>query len=265
MTSAQSGQAGIQGRKISLQEEKSRLATQRPELASEYAAKKAELEQKAKDIDAKRVEALAEDKGVEGTGKEGRGPVYRQRMGELNLLQNTYKIADERAKDAQKRLTAVEIRIAAIDRELATIDGDRITPAIASPGRSPVTPEVAHTMRDIMVKVVNQSDGEGHKAAVPGYLVAGKTGTAQIACATCANGFDPTLVDATFVGFLPADEPRVSVLIKLDKVENFASQTAAPAFSKLAKRLVVIMNIPTDAQRQALRAQGGNTGLIAGR
>ncbi len=124
MASAQSGQAGIQGRKISLQEEKSRLSTQRPELASEYAAKKGELETKAKDIDAKRVEALAEDKGVEGTGKEGRGPVYRQRMAELGLLQNTYKIADERMKDSQKRLAAVEVRMAAIDRELATIDGD---------------------------------------------------------------------------------------------------------------------------------------------
>ena len=124
MASAQSGQAGIQGRKISLQEEKSRLATQRPELAGEFAAKKAELDAKAKDVDAKRVEAMAEDKGVEGTGREGRGPMYRQRMSELSLQQNTYKIAEERMKDAQKRLSAVETRMAAIDRELANIDGD---------------------------------------------------------------------------------------------------------------------------------------------
>ena len=124
MTSAQSGQAGLAGKKISLTEEKGRLATQRPELATEYAAKKSELDLKAKDIDAKRVEAMAEDKGVEGTGKEGRGPVYRQRLGELNLLQNTYKIAEERMKDAQKRLSAVESRMTTIDRELAAIDGD---------------------------------------------------------------------------------------------------------------------------------------------
>ena len=124
MASAQAGQAGIQGRKISLAEEKGRLAAQRPELAGEYATKKAELDAKAKDIDAKRVEALAEDKGVEGTGKEGRGPVYRQRMAELGLMQNAYKIAEERAKDAQKRLTAVELRLAGIDRDLANIDGD---------------------------------------------------------------------------------------------------------------------------------------------
>ena len=124
MTSAQSGQAGLAGKKISLTEEKGRLATQRPELATEYAAKKADLDAKAKDIDAKRVEAMAEDKGVEGTGKEGRGPVYRQRIAEFGLLQNTYKIAEERMKDAQKRLASVDTRLTTMDRELAAIDGD---------------------------------------------------------------------------------------------------------------------------------------------
>lgn len=124
MASAQSGQAGIATKKISLTEEKSRLAGERPGLAAEYAEKKADLDAKAKEIDAKRVEALAEDKGVEGTGKQGRGPVYRQRMGELEQLQNAYKIAEERTKDSQKRLSSTESRLATIDRELATIDGD---------------------------------------------------------------------------------------------------------------------------------------------
>lgn len=124
MASAQAGQAGLAGRKTSLTEEKARLATDRPALAAEYAEKKADVDAKGKDIDAKRVEALAEDKGVEGTGREGRGPVYRQRLAELNLLQAAKKIAEERLYDAQKRLTAVENRLSNIDRELATIDGD---------------------------------------------------------------------------------------------------------------------------------------------
>lgn len=124
MASAQAGQAGLAGRKISLTDEKSQLAAQRPELAADYAGKKADLDAKLKEVDAKRVEALAEDKGVEGTGKEGRGPVYRQRKAELTLLQSASKVAEERAKDAQKRLTATETRLAAIDRELATLDGD---------------------------------------------------------------------------------------------------------------------------------------------
>ncbi len=146
---------------------------------------------------------------------------------------------------------------------LKTIDGNRLYVAQPAAGRTPISPEVARTMTDIMVKVVQV--GEGKSASVKGYTIAGKTGTAQIACPTCREGYDPDLQEATFVGFLPAEEPRVSILIKLDKVGRYASETAAPAFAKLVKRLVVIMNIPTDDQRRALREQGGNTGLIAAR
>jgi len=124
IASAEAGQAGLAGRKTSLTDEKSRLAAQRPELAADYAAKKSDYDAKMKDIDAKRVEALAEDKGVEGTLKAGRGPIYRQRMSELALLQGAAQIASERMKDAQKRLSGVETRLTAIDRELATLDGD---------------------------------------------------------------------------------------------------------------------------------------------
>ena len=69
-------------------------------------------------------EALAEDRGVEGTLKQGRGPVYRERMTELATLQDQLKIKQERAKDAQKRLSTAEARIAQIERELSTVDGD---------------------------------------------------------------------------------------------------------------------------------------------
>lgn len=124
ITSAEAGQAGLAGRKTSLTDEKSRLASQRPELAADYASKKADYDTKMKDIDAKRVEALAEDKGVEGTLKAGRGPIYRQRMSELALLQGAAQIAGERMKDAQKRLNTVETRLTTIDTELATLDGD---------------------------------------------------------------------------------------------------------------------------------------------
>lgn len=124
ISSAQAGQAGLANRKTSLTDEKSNLAAQRPELAADYAAKKADYDAKLRDVDAKRVEALAEDKGVEGSGKAGRGPLYRQRMDELGQLQATVQIAQERMKDAQKRLSGVESRLSAVDRELATLDGD---------------------------------------------------------------------------------------------------------------------------------------------
>jgi cell division protein FtsI/penicillin-binding protein 2 len=66
----------------------------------------------------------------------------------------------------------------------------------------------------------------------------------------------------TFVGFLPADAPQVSILIKLDqpKSNRFASQTAAPAFKRLAEKLVTYLEIPTDADRARLAAEGGKVG-----
>jgi cell division protein FtsI (penicillin-binding protein 3) len=102
---------------------------------------------------------------------------------------------------------------------------------------------------------------------VYGYTVAGKTGTAEIACSEIENsgctGYHPTLHNLSFVGFLPADEPRVSIIIKLDELPGFASESAAPAFKQLVERLVVLMNIPTDEQRRQLREAGGNTAEIA--
>jgi hypothetical protein len=124
IATSQSGQAGLAVKKTSLVEELSRLKAERPGLAAEYNEHKGELDAKSKEIDAKRVEGLAEDRGVEGTMKVGKGPVYRQRITELATLQDQYKIKQERTKDAQRRLISVETRIAQIERELSAIDGD---------------------------------------------------------------------------------------------------------------------------------------------
>ncbi len=124
MSTATGGQAGLALKKTAIGEELSRIKGERPGLASEFAQKKSDLEAKQKDVDAKRVEALAEAGGVEGTGKEGKGPMYRQRLDELAKLQAGVKIAEERANDAKKRLATVETRIAGIEREQAAIDGD---------------------------------------------------------------------------------------------------------------------------------------------
>ena len=124
IVSAQSGQAGLATKKVTLTDELSRLKAERPTLAAEYGEKKADLDARAKEIDAKRVDAMAEDKGVEGTLKEGKGPIWRQRMGELGKLQDYMKVGEERVKDAKKRLDTTETRLAQIERELAGVDGD---------------------------------------------------------------------------------------------------------------------------------------------
>lgn len=124
IATAESGQAGLNVKKTTLTDELSRIRAERPGLAAELAEKKTELDNRAMEVDAKRVEAMAESKGVEGSLKQGKGPIWRERMAELRRLRDYYKIGEERVRDAKRRLETVDTRIAKIERELAGVDGD---------------------------------------------------------------------------------------------------------------------------------------------
>ncbi|MBC8100109.1 MAG: penicillin-binding protein 2 [Armatimonadetes bacterium] len=124
----------------------------------------------------------------------------------------------------------------------------------------PISAEVAKIVTEMMVAVVE--DGLDEQARLTGYTVAGKTGTAQIANAL--GQYDETSSIMTFIGFLPADDPQISILVKLDRPKNgnWASSTAAPVFRRLAEQLVLMLEIPTDDVRYQLAAQGGVIGGI---
>ena len=124
ITTAQSGQVGLVNKKQVLTDDLSRLKAERPTLAEAVGKAKGDVEEKQKELDGKRVDALAEERGVEGTGKVGKGAIYRQRKGEEDKLRDTVKIADERLRDAVKRFSAVDSRITQIERELSGIDGE---------------------------------------------------------------------------------------------------------------------------------------------
>jgi cell division protein FtsI/penicillin-binding protein 2 len=105
--------------------------------------------------------------------------------------------------------------------------------------------EAANQLTAMAVTAVNQ---EVPEAQIPGYTVAGKTGTAQIA----ENGiYHPTDVIGSFIGWLPADAPEIVVFVKLDRPTSapWGSMTAAPTFAKLTKELVVMLDIPPDEIR----------------
>ncbi len=120
-----------------------------------------------------------------------------------------------------------------------------------------LSPETANIVTDMMVSVVE--DGLDSGAQLAGYSIAGKTGTAQIpdGIGSYEQG-DGTSI-TTMVGFLPADDPQISILVKLDRPRSayWASQVAAPVFRNLAEKLVLMMEIPTDEVRRELAAQGG--------
>lgn len=117
-----------------------------------------------------------------------------------------------------------------------------------------ISETTAAQMTAMATIAVNQ---EVQEALVDGYTIAGKTGTAQIAE---AFGYHPTDVIGTFVGWLPTEDPKIIVYVKLDRPQSapWGSMTAAPVFSDLVKELVVLLDIPPDAVRlQASNHTGG--------
>lgn len=100
----------------------------------------------------------------------------------------------------------------------------------------PISPETARAVSEILAQAVEQYMPQ---AAVPGYRVAGKTGTAQI---PVPGGYDPRGTIASFVGYGPVEAPRLLILVRLDRPRTspWASQTAAVVFQRLAVRLFPI-------------------------
>ncbi len=102
--------------------------------------------------------------------------------------------------------------------------------------------KTATTIAAMLGSVVSR--GYGKAARVPGYFIAGKTGTAQVPLKDQQGYSDDTI--HTFGGFFPVDDPRFVVVVKLDKPRSgrFADSTAAPLFGKVAAFLLQYAKIP---------------------
>ena len=87
--------------------------------------------------------------------------------------------------------------------------------------------------------------GTGHNAAIAGYEVAGKTGTAQ-KLDPVTRRYSRTPGVLSFVGFAPADEPRIVMLVMLDepKNEKWGSEAAAPIFSAIGAEVLRYLDVP---------------------
>ncbi|MBI4665895.1 MAG: penicillin-binding protein 2 [Nitrospinae bacterium] len=112
----------------------------------------------------------------------------------------------------------------------------------------PITAATAMLMREMMKGVV--TGGTGENAAIPGYTVAGKTGTAQkIDPVTRAYSTDKYL--ASFVGFFPVEAPRLVILVMVDEPKGveWGGAVAAPVFSEIGARAARALRIPsTDSE-----------------
>lgn len=109
--------------------------------------------------------------------------------------------------------------------------------------RQVISPETARTLTGMMTRVV--SDGTGHNAAIAGFEVAGKTGTAQkLDPVTRRYSRAPGVL--SFVGFAPADDPRIAMLVMLDepKNEQWGSEAAAPIFAAIGREALRYLHAP---------------------
>lgn len=114
---------------------------------------------------------------------------------------------------------------------------------------APIKAETARTLSEMLA---NALANEASPALVPGYRLAGKTGTASI---PTAQGYTSPLTNASFVGWGPVDDPQFIVYIWMEKpaASPWASVIAAPVFHDVVEKVVTILRIPPDEVRQQMK------------
>ena len=131
--------------------------------------------------------------------------------------------------------------------------------------RRVVSPQVARQVREMMVTVTG-ADGTGEHAVVPGFTVAGKTGTAQ-KVDPVAGGYSADKRVSSFVGFVPAEDPRLVILVVLDEPQGqtYGGVVAGPVFSRIAEQSLRYLHVePANAgSRPSLLTVKDEVALVA--
>ena len=125
--------------------------------------------------------------------------------------------------------------------------------------RRVITTAVAEELMGMLQGVV-AAGGTGGEAAVPGYLTAGKTGTA--AKPDPSGGYSDTNYVASFVGIVPASAPRLVILVSIDQPQGqiFGGVVAAPAFRDIARFALQYLDVPPDDPASLKAANGAPLG-----
>ncbi len=134
-----------------------------------------------------------------------------------------------------------------IIKEIRKPDGQIIKPQVTE--RRQIFSERTSLLISAMLGSVVEN-GHGKRAGVPGYFVAGKTGTAQVAKEKGA-GYDPDKSIGSFIGYAPIDNPAFVMLAKVDNPKDvqFAESTAAPLFGEMADFLLQYMKVPPTREK----------------
>jgi cell division protein FtsI (penicillin-binding protein 3) len=154
------------------------------------------------------------------------------------------------ANDGRLMRPYVVTRVVAPDGEVLLENGPKVV-------ARPIRPEVAATMRHLLTGVVAEG-GTATRAEIPGYSVAGKTGTAQ---QPCRGGYSESDHWASFVGFVPASEPEFGIIVVVDRprTSHYGGVVAAPVFARIAGVVAQYLELPAEcaAEEDDLPAGGG--------
>ncbi|MCL5666790.1 MAG: penicillin-binding protein 2 [Patescibacteria group bacterium] len=122
-------------------------------------------------------------------------------------------------------------------------DGKAVTAQPQEVGQV-ISAATANMVSAMLVNVVEK--GHGKKAAVPGYYIGGKTGTAQVARKDGKPGYEPNNNIGSFIGFGPVENPQFLMLVRIDHPRDvtFAETTAAPVFGQMAQFILDYLHIP---------------------
>jgi cell division protein FtsI (penicillin-binding protein 3) len=123
--------------------------------------------------------------------------------------------------------------------------GQVLSEAVPTPVRSAVSPATAAQVSRWLEGVVSDPDGTGKRARLPGWRVAGKTGTAQKADPV-SGGYSADRHFSSFVGFAPADAPRIAIGVFIDEPrgEIYGGEVAAPVFREIAEHALKARGVP---------------------
>jgi len=112
--------------------------------------------------------------------------------------------------------------------------------------RRVISYKTAQTLTETLCQTVE--NGTGKEAKTVGYRVAGKTGTAQKFDPATAK-YSETNYIASFAGYLPADRPRVTILVMIDEPQGFywGGSVAAPVFSRVGLRVMQYLGVPPES------------------
>ncbi|KPJ77381.1 MAG: cell division protein FtsI [Deltaproteobacteria bacterium SG8_13] len=123
--------------------------------------------------------------------------------------------------------------------------------------RRVISPETAATVAGIMATVITKG-GTGTAAALDGYSVCGKTGTAKKVSAEGA--YTEGKYVASFVGFTPAHDPEITVLVIVNEPQDkyYGGLVAAPAFRKIAGQTLNYLNVPPDIREDQTAMQSAS-------